>query len=96
VSRGFTWDIGEGRRVIDAFAPYLRDADAYRPQRMQVGYYVMDETHRFGLIRQGRRIVVTNCDGQMFKFGPLLGEAILASFDGERSFEALARWAAGY
>jgi sarcosine oxidase len=96
VSRGFASDVAEGRAVIDAFAPYLRDPGLYRPIRMQVGYYVMDESRRFRLKRDDRRVVVTNCDGQMFKFGPLIGEAILASFEGERSFDEMARWAAGF
>ena len=39
--------------------------------------------------------MVTNCDGQMFKFGPLVGERILAAIDGESDFTMLARWAAG-
>ena len=29
--------------------PFLRDADDYVPERMQVGFYVMDETRRFRL-----------------------------------------------
>jgi sarcosine oxidase len=61
---------------------------------MQVGYYVMDASGRFRLDRHGHTIVITNCDGQMFKFGPLLGERVLASFEGE--FSDLARWAAGH
>jgi sarcosine oxidase len=96
VSRGFQWDLSEGRTVIDAFAPYLRDAPGYRPVRMQVGYYAMSPERRFTISRSGKRIVVTNCDGQMFKFGPLIAEAVMASFDGERSFDEVARWAAGY
>ena len=84
-----------GWRVIEDFGPYLRDAAAYRPFRLQAGYYVMDESRRFRLEHMGRRIVVTNCDGQMFKFGPLIGERILSAWDGETSFADLARWAAG-
>jgi sarcosine oxidase len=63
---------------------------------MQVGYYVKDDTIRFRLDQHGRTVVITNCDGQMFKFGPLLGERVLASFEGEESFGDLARWAAGH
>jgi len=95
-SDGFNWDLMEGAQVIGKFAPFLRGATAYKPLRMQVGYYVKDNTGRFRVDRHGRTIVITNCDGQMFKFGPLLGERILASYEGEQSFSDLARWAAGY
>jgi len=92
---GFEEPLAQGQRVIEDFGPYLRDAGDYRPLRMQVGYYVMDETRRFALHHGRRAVVVTNCDGQMFKFGPLLAERILAAWDGEQRFDDLARWAAG-
>jgi sarcosine oxidase len=92
---GFDEPVETGAGVIDDFAPYLRDAPAYRPLRMQVGYYVMDASRRFRIERSGQRLVVTNCDGQMFKFGPLIAERILAAFDGEASFDDVVRWAAG-
>ncbi len=92
---GFGWDIAEGWQVIDAFRPILRDADAYKPLRMQVGYYVMNDSRRFVVERAGRCLFVTNCDGQMFKFGPLIGERVMAAFDGEMSASDLSRWAAG-
>jgi sarcosine oxidase len=92
---GFDWDIAEGAQVIDAFRPILRDADAYRPLRMQVGYYVMNAERRFVIEQTGRCLFVTNCDGQMFKFGPLIGEKVLANFAGEMSSTDLKRWAAG-
>lgn len=92
----FTEPLQRGYRVIEDFGPYLRDAAAYTPVRMQVGYYVMDDSRRFRIERSGRRVVVTNCDGQMFKFGPLLGERLVAAIDGDdAAFDAFARWAAG-
>ena len=94
-SEGFEWDLAEGPEVIGKLAPYLRQATGYRPIRMQVGYYVMDTSGRFRLDRHGHTLVITNCDGQMFKFGPLLGERVLAAFEGEQSFADLAQWAAG-
>jgi sarcosine oxidase len=94
-SDGFNWDIDEGRQVIDAFRLILRDAEHYRPVRMHVGYYVMNETRRFVIERTGRCLFVTNCDGQMFKFGPLVGKKVMAAFDGEMLAAALTRWAAG-
>jgi glycine/D-amino acid oxidase-like deaminating enzyme len=94
-SLGFDEGLERGRRVIDDFGPYLRDTRDYRPLRMQVGYYVMDDSRRFALHRTRRRLVVTNCDGQMFKFGPLIGERIMAAWDGELAFTELTRWGAG-
>jgi sarcosine oxidase len=95
-SDGFESSLEEGRSVIGAFGDYLREAPRYRPLRMQVGYYVMEESRRFALSHAGRRLVVTNCDGQMFKFGPLIGERIMAAWDGELSFDGLTCWAAGH
>lgn len=96
-TEGFGSDLeSESRAILGAFKPYLRDFDAYRPTRIQVGYYVLDASHRFRVEQTGRGLVVTNCDGQMFKFGPLLGERILGMFAGEESAADLAHWAAGY
>lgn len=95
-SSGFASEPSEAGAVIGAFADFLRDAQAYEPLRLWVGYYVMDQTRRFRLEQHGRGLFVTNCDGQMFKFGPLLGERIVATLEGERSMSDLARWAAGY
>jgi sarcosine oxidase len=95
-SAGFDADIAEAADIIAAFGPYLRDAADYKPLRMQVGYYTMKPDRRFALSRRGRRMVVTNCDGQMFKFGPLVGNELMASFDGERPFDDLTHWAAGH
>jgi sarcosine oxidase len=41
-------------------------------------------------------IFVTNCDGRMFKFGPLIGERIVACCEGTLAPADLAHWAAGY
>jgi sarcosine oxidase len=94
-SAGFDWSIDEGREIIDAFSPYLRDADAYTPLRMKVGYYVMDGSRRFRIETAGKCVFVTNCDGQMFKFGPLIGERVVACCDGALSAHDLSHWAAG-
>lgn len=77
-------------------SPFLRQGDRYKPVRMQVGYYVMDASGRFRVEAQGRAVVITNCDGQMFKFGPLIGARVIESFDGKQSAADLNRWAAGY
>ncbi|MFM9847938.1 MAG: NAD(P)/FAD-dependent oxidoreductase [Hyphomicrobiaceae bacterium] len=93
---GFEADMDRGRKVIEAFRPFLHREVDYQTVRGKVGYYVMDAERRFKLQRRNRRVVVTNCDGQMFKFGPLLGERIMAAIDGRESFEATARWMGGY
>lgn len=92
---GFDADAREGYDVISHFAPYLRNAAEYRPIRMAVGYYVKDATARFRVMRDGQAVVVTNCDGQMFKFSTLMGERVLACIDGELAADELTRWAAG-
>jgi sarcosine oxidase len=93
---GFGADLAtESAAILAAFRPYLNEPDGYQPLRMQVGYYVLDASRKFRLERTDRTLVVTNCDGQMFKFGPVLGERIAAMFDGAESMSALAQWAAG-
>jgi sarcosine oxidase len=91
---GFGASIDEGREIIAAFSPYLRDADAYTTLRMQVGYYVMDGSRRFRIETAGKCLFVTNCDGQMFKFGPLMGERIVACCEGTLAPADLSHWAA--
>lgn len=93
---GFEADLAvESATILGAFKPYFRAFDAYRPLRMQVGYYTLDPSRRFLFSAHGRSLVITQCDGQMFKFGPLIGERVLDMIDGRMSFTSLARWAAG-
>lgn len=94
---GFESDFETESKVILApFAPYFREIEAYRPIRIQLGYYILAPERRFRLVAGGRGLVVTDCDGQMFKFGPLLGERIADMFEGRESPQALAHWAAGH
>ena len=93
---GFEADLAqESATILGAFRPYLRDADAYRPLKMQVGYYSLHPSRQFLLQKDGRSLVVTQCDGQMFKFGPLIGERIIDMLAGRVAMDQLARWAAG-
>ena len=93
---GFGSDLAaESPEILGAFEPYLRDVADYRATRMQVGFYVLDASRHFLLAPIDKALVVTHCDGQMFKFGPLLGDRIVAMFDGRQSADDLARWAAG-
>lgn len=93
---GFSFDFErEPGQILAAFQPYLKMADSYRPLRMKVGYYVLDPSRQFKVSRSGKAVVVTNCDGQMFKFGPLIGERIAAMFAGQETIDSLAHWAAG-
>jgi len=94
---GFGSDLAvESAVILGAFKPYLKEPEGYHPIRIQVGFYEMDSSRRFNLETHSRGIVVTNCDGQMFKFGPLLGERIMGMFAGQQSATDLKRWAAGY
>lgn len=93
---GFQSQVSEGNEVLGHFSPFLRQASRYKPVRMQVGYYVMDASRRFRVDVHERAVVVTNCDGQMFKFGPLIATRVIGSFNGERSAADLSRWAGGY
>ncbi|MGC6370943.1 NAD(P)/FAD-dependent oxidoreductase [Pseudomonas sp. K2I15] len=95
-SEGFGSEPDEGYAVIAHFAPYLRNAADYRPQRMQVGYYVRDGVDAFRVEPQGKAIVITNCGGGMFKFSALMGERVLACVDHEITPEHLQHWAAGH
>ena len=92
---GFSADPDEGYQVIAPFLPFLRHADLYRPRRMAVGYYVKDSSEAFQTDVVGKTLVITNCDGQMFKFGPLMGEKLIACVQGALSPADLKLWAAG-
>ncbi|WP_131114649.1 NAD(P)/FAD-dependent oxidoreductase [Lichenihabitans psoromatis] len=94
-SDGFAASVEEGHEVIAHFRPYLRNAERYRPVRMAVGYYVMDGTGHFHVTQSGKAAVVTNCDGQMFKFGPLIGERTVEVLAGRADATDLRRWASG-
>lgn len=93
--QGFDTAPGEAREIIADFSDMLHDVDSYEPIRMKVGYYLMREDRRFEVKARGRAVVVTNCDGQMFKFGPLMGERIMAAIDQELSFADLFAWGRG-
>jgi sarcosine oxidase len=86
----------ESQEILAAFRPFLRNPDGYVPERMQVGFYVMDDSRRFRLDALDEALVVTNCDGQMFKFGPVIGDRIVAAFEGAETRPDLARWASGH
>lgn len=93
---GFEADLAtESAVILGAFRPYFNQFEAYRPLRMQVGYYALHPSRRFLFEKTGRSLVITRCDGQMFKFGPLIGERVVAMLDGHQSMSDLARWAAG-
>lgn len=94
---GFESDLAsESAAILNPFRPYFNEFKAYRPLRMQVGYYVLDPSRRFLFEQTGRTLVITQCDGQMFKFGPLIGERVVAMADGRDTMTNLAHWAAGY
>ncbi|WP_062111910.1 NAD(P)/FAD-dependent oxidoreductase [Aureimonas sp. AU40] len=94
---GFASDFeAESQAIFQPFVPYLRKAEAYRPLRLQLGYYVLSPDRRFRFEAAGKGLVITDCDGQMFKFGPLVGERVAGMFDGAESAESLKHWAAGY
>jgi len=92
---GFGADLAEGYEVIAPFTQYLRHAKDYRPVRMAVGYYVKDSSEKFKIDTIGKSVIVTNCDGQMFKFGPLIGERVIACANGTIDAGELQSWAAG-
>lgn len=94
---GFAADLEwESGAILGAFRPYFRDFEGYRPLRMQVGYYTLDPSRRFLFARHQQAMVITQCDGQMFKFGPLIGERVLDMVEGKLAFSDLAHWAAGH
>lgn len=86
---------GEDRDILAGFGRFVHDIESYRPLRIQVGYYMMDASREFRVETEGRTIAIGNCDGQMFKFGPLMGERVVASIEGGLSAADLATWAAG-
>ncbi|GAA0337404.1 FAD-dependent oxidoreductase [Sphingomonas oligophenolica] len=92
---GWAGKPGEEKDILAGFGRFVHDIDQYRPLRLQIGYYTMDATREFHVETEGRTIAVGNCDGQMFKFGPLMGEKLIASVEGRLSATDLKNWAAG-
>lgn len=84
-----------GQRVLAEFAPYLDQGNRYQALRHVVGYYVKDATRKFRLHAQGCCRVITNCDGQMFKFGPLIGERLAEAIFTETPLDSLTAWIGG-
>lgn len=91
------WDGGpdDERAIMAGFGRFVADIEHYRPLRLQVGYYTMDASREFRIETEGRTIAIGNCDGQMFKFGPLVGERLVAAVEGDVGAADLSRWAAG-
>lgn len=86
---------GEAEAIMAGFARFLKQPEDYTPLRVQVGYYMMDASRKFRIETDGRLIAVGNCDGQMFKFGPLMGERLIAAIEGDLATADLKHWAAG-
>jgi hypothetical protein len=63
-------------------APFLNSVGAF------------DGSQRFRIETAGKCLFVTNCDGRMFKFGPLMGERIVACCEGRLAAADLSQWAA--
>lgn len=86
----------EEQAILGGFGRFVKDIEQYTPIRIQVGYYTMDSSREFRVETDGRAIGIGNCDGQMFKFGPLMGEKVLSALDGEISASDLRTWASGH
>jgi len=86
---------GEGASIVGHFAPILKDAEDYRVLEPVVCYYTDGADERFIVEARERMLVVTNCAGHMFKFGPLMGQQIARCLAGDLDPGGLTRWAAG-
>lgn len=86
---------GEGASILGHFAPILKDAGDYRVLEPVVCYYADGVDERFIVETDERLLVVTNCAGHMYKFGPLMGQQIVRCLVGDLESAALTLWAAG-
>jgi glycine/D-amino acid oxidase-like deaminating enzyme len=82
--------------LLAAAAATWQGFDRYTVLEARACFYAVRSGERFLVRRLGScASVVSACSGHGFKFGPLVGEALAAAIDGERSPDAVERWAAG-
>lgn len=87
----------EIRGLLDGCQARLTGFDRYRHGTVKTCFYTVEPEERFVVEPVGDAAwVMTGFSGHGFKFGPLMGEAMVAALDGTRKPSALGRWAAGH
>ncbi|MBP0444330.1 FAD-dependent oxidoreductase [Roseomonas sp. SSH11] len=82
--------------ILSLALPRLRDAESYRVLQARACYYDVEPQERFVVEPLSEHcVVMSGFSGHGFKFGPVLGEAVAASFGDPARMAALPRWAAG-
>ncbi len=87
----------EAQTLLDGCRDRLTGFDRYRRGPLKTCFYTVEPDERFIVEPVGDATwVMTGFSGHGFKFGPLLGEAMVEALTGERMPSALGRWAAGH
>ncbi len=87
----------EARTLLDGCNGRLTGFDRYRRGPVKTCFYTVEPEERFIVEPVGDAAwVMTGFSGHGFKFGPLLGEAMVEALCGDRMPSAIGRWAAGY
>jgi glycine/D-amino acid oxidase-like deaminating enzyme len=74
----------------------LVDFERYRAVQARTCFYSVAEGERFIALPLGRAWVLAGFSGHGFKFGAVLGEAVVEALAGRRSAETVTAWAAGH
>jgi glycine/D-amino acid oxidase-like deaminating enzyme len=86
----------EAEAMLAAYAARFRDGEAYRIVEAKTCFYDVEPQERFILERLGAGgFVLSGFSGHGFKFGALMGELVAAAVLGEKSADAVRRYAAG-
>jgi len=82
-------------RLTEAARRAWRDFDTYTILERKACFYTVTADERFLVRREGARgWLGSACSGHGFKLAPLIGDGIAAAIAGERTSEALTKWAA--
>ena len=87
----------EAKTLLEGCQGRLTGFDRFRRGPVKTCFYTVEPEERFIVEPVGDAAwVMTGFSGHGFKFGPLLGEAMVEALTGERLPSALGRWAAGH
>ena len=87
----------EAKTLLEGCHGRLTGFGRYRHSEVKTCFYTVEPEERFIVEPVGDAAwVMTGFSGHGFKFGALMGEAMVEALDGKRMPRAVGRWAAGY
>ena len=68
-----------GETVLSYFEDYINAIRQYDIDHTHTCYYALNKDNKFGIQRHKNTIVISNCNGRMFKFAPLIADNIASN-----------------